>query len=89
MLLDLVSEWAVIVNERAAAERMAELRAEVNEMWFAWSGPAAALPRCMGTRCIAMPRMIAARGTRANEALHFRYGDRLGRARRHACAPAP
>ncbi|HVY93966.1 MAG TPA: DUF3500 domain-containing protein [Bryobacteraceae bacterium] len=44
MLLDLVSEWAGIVHESAAAERMSELKAEVNEMWFAWSGPTTVAP---------------------------------------------
>lgn len=44
MLLDLVSEWAGIVHESAAAERMAELTAEANEMWFAWSGPTTVAP---------------------------------------------
>jgi hypothetical protein len=38
-LLDLVSEWAGIIHESAAAARMAQLRADVNETWFAWSGP--------------------------------------------------
>lgn len=44
MLLDVVSEWAGIVHEKAAAARMAELKAEVNDMWFAWSGPTTANP---------------------------------------------
>jgi len=39
MLLDLISEWADIVHESAAAARMAELKADINETWFAWSGP--------------------------------------------------
>ncbi|HXA50464.1 MAG TPA: DUF3500 domain-containing protein [Candidatus Acidoferrum sp.] len=39
MMLDVVSEWAGIVHESAAAARMAELKAEINDMWFAWSGP--------------------------------------------------
>jgi hypothetical protein len=39
MLLDVISEWAGIVHESAAAARMAELKAEINETWFAWSGP--------------------------------------------------
>lgn len=39
MLLDVVSEWAGIIHETAAAARMAELKAEINDMWFAWSGP--------------------------------------------------
>jgi hypothetical protein len=39
MLLDVISEWANIVHESAAAARMAELKADINETWFAWSGP--------------------------------------------------
>jgi hypothetical protein len=39
MLLDLVSEWAGIVNDQAAAARMAEIKANIAETWLAWSGP--------------------------------------------------
>jgi hypothetical protein len=39
MLLDLIAEWAGIMNESAAAARMAQLKADLNETWFAWSGP--------------------------------------------------
>ena len=39
MLLDVISEWANIVHEGAADARMAELKAEINDTWFAWSGP--------------------------------------------------
>lgn len=39
MLLDLIGEWAGIMNESAVSARMAELRADLNETWFAWSGP--------------------------------------------------
>jgi hypothetical protein len=39
MLLDLAGEWAGIVNDRAAAARMKEIKANVSETWFAWSGP--------------------------------------------------
>jgi hypothetical protein len=39
MLLDLISEWANIIHESAATARMAELKADINETWFAWSGP--------------------------------------------------
>ena len=39
MLLDLISEWAGIVHESAAAARMAEIKADIDETWFAWSGP--------------------------------------------------
>ena len=44
MLLDVVAEWADIVHESAASARMAELKAEVNDMWFAWSGPVTVTP---------------------------------------------
>ncbi len=39
MLLDLIGEWANIMSQSAAASRMAELKADLNETWFAWSGP--------------------------------------------------
>jgi Protein of unknown function (DUF3500) len=44
MLLDLIGEWANIVHESAAAARMAELKAELNDTWFAWSGPTNVTP---------------------------------------------
>jgi hypothetical protein len=44
MLLDLISEWSGIIHESAAATRMAELKADINESWFAWSGPITATP---------------------------------------------
>ena len=44
MLLDLISEWADIIHESAAAARMAELKADINGTWFAWSGPTSATP---------------------------------------------
>ena len=44
MLLDVISEWAGIIHESAAAARMAELKADINDTWFAWSGPTTADP---------------------------------------------
>jgi hypothetical protein len=44
MLLDVISEWAGIVHETAAAARMAELKADLADTWFAWSGPVTAEP---------------------------------------------
>ncbi len=44
MLLDLVSEWAGIVHETAAAARLAELKADIQQTWFAWSGPTTVTP---------------------------------------------
>jgi hypothetical protein len=38
-LLELISQWAGIVNEAYAAPRMAEIRAELPDTYFAWSGP--------------------------------------------------
>jgi hypothetical protein len=39
MLLDLAREWAGIANDALAAPRMEELRANLPETYFAWSGP--------------------------------------------------
>jgi hypothetical protein len=44
MLLDLIAEWAAIVHDSAAAARMAEIKAAINETWFAWSGPTTVEP---------------------------------------------
>lgn len=39
MLLDVIAEWSGIIHEGAASARMAELKADLDETWFAWSGP--------------------------------------------------
>jgi len=39
MLLDLISEWTGIIEADAAAARMTEMKADIDQMWFAWSGP--------------------------------------------------
>ena len=39
MLLDIVREWAGIMNDAFAASRMAEIRANLPQTYFAWSGP--------------------------------------------------
>ena len=44
LLLDVISEWASIAHDSAASARMVQLKADINEMWFAWSGPAAVAP---------------------------------------------
>src|ERR1700758_4135904 len=44
MLLDVISEWAGIIHESAAAARMAQLKADINETWVSWSGPTTAAP---------------------------------------------
>jgi hypothetical protein len=44
MLLDLIAEWAGIVHDSAAVARMADIKAGLNETWFAWSGPTTVEP---------------------------------------------
>jgi hypothetical protein len=39
MLLDLVREWAGIMNDAFAEPRMAEIQANLAQTYFAWSGP--------------------------------------------------
>ena len=38
-LLDLAREWVGILNDEAASAKMAEVKANLPETWFAWSGP--------------------------------------------------
>jgi len=54
MLLDVISEWAGIVHESASTARMAELKAEIADTWFAWSGP---VDGTMGTNIAAYYRI--------------------------------
>lgn len=49
MLLDLISEWTGIVHESAAAARMKEIKAGLDETWFAWSGPTTVIAGRNGT----------------------------------------
>ncbi|HWY88136.1 MAG TPA: DUF3500 domain-containing protein [Gemmataceae bacterium] len=39
MLLELVAEWSGIIHDTAAAEKMIEIKANLADTWFAWSGP--------------------------------------------------
>ncbi|MBI4622392.1 MAG: DUF3500 domain-containing protein [Verrucomicrobia bacterium] len=39
MLLDLIKEWVGIVNDSAAAAKMAEIQTKLADTYFAWSGP--------------------------------------------------
>lgn len=39
MLLELAREWVGILNDEAAAAKIAEIKANLPETWFAWSGP--------------------------------------------------
>jgi hypothetical protein len=40
----LIGEWAGIINESAAKARMAEVKADLAETWFAWSGTTSVRP---------------------------------------------
>jgi hypothetical protein len=44
MLLDIISEWTSIARESAATARMAEIKADIKDTWFAWSGPTTVAP---------------------------------------------
>jgi len=39
MLLDMISEWADIVEDASAVARMEEIKAGLEDTYFAWSGP--------------------------------------------------
>jgi Protein of unknown function (DUF3500) len=41
MLLSVISQWAGIVNDTYAKPRLAEIHADLNATYFAWSGPTA------------------------------------------------
>ena len=41
MLLDVIAEWTSILTAPYADARMRELKADLNETYFAWSGPTA------------------------------------------------
>jgi hypothetical protein len=44
MLLQVIAEWAGIMNDAMASARMAQLKSELNDTWFAWSGPSDSQP---------------------------------------------
>jgi Protein of unknown function (DUF3500) len=39
LLLEVIGEWVGIMNASSAAMRMNQLKADLSETWFAWSGP--------------------------------------------------
>lgn len=41
MLVDLIAEWATILNDEAAAAKLQEVRAAIAQTWFAWAGSTA------------------------------------------------
>jgi uncharacterized protein DUF3500 len=39
LLLELIAEWSGIIHDAAAAEKLNEIKANLADTWFAWSGP--------------------------------------------------
>lgn len=39
LLLEVVAEWSGIIHDAAATEKMNEIKANLADTWFAWSGP--------------------------------------------------
>jgi len=39
LLLELVAEWSGIIHDAAATQKLNEIKANLSETWFAWSGP--------------------------------------------------
>jgi hypothetical protein len=44
MLLQVIAEWVGIMNDAMASARMAQLKSDLNDTWFAWSGPSDSQP---------------------------------------------
>ena len=74
-LLDLIAEWASIANDRFARARMADLGADLDATWFAWSGPTTVEAAKNGTAYyrIQGPKLVieyAPQGERGDPSLH-------------------
>ena len=86
MLWDLVTEWAGIMNDAFAESRMEELRASLNDTYFAWSGPttngSAAYFRVQGPTLVIE---YAPAGQRGSHPHHLSRSDQ--RLRSEVCAP--
>ena len=54
MLLDVITEWSGILAEPYASARLDQMRADLNDIYFAWSGPTDAQ---MGTNITAYYRI--------------------------------
>jgi len=39
LLLELIAEWSDIIHDSAAAEKMKEIKGNLADTWFTWSGP--------------------------------------------------
>ena len=92
MLLDVAREWVGILNDEAAAAKMAEIKANLPETWFAWSGPttqgSAAYFRIQGPTLLIEYSPQRLRGSGGLDTTHIHtiyrdptndYGERLGK----------
>lgn len=83
MMLDLMSEWTGIVHDSAAGARMQEITADLDDTWFAWSGPTTAAVGKNGTAYyrIQGPKLVieyAPQGQRGGDPsmhIHTMYRD--------------
>jgi hypothetical protein len=90
MLLDLIGEWAGIVNEVYAGPRMTELKAGLSDTYFAWSGSqthepgknGAAYYRIQGPRVIIefSPQAVGGDATMHVHTVYRNPADSYGRA---------
>jgi hypothetical protein len=55
MLVNVISQWAGIVNDSYAKARMAEIEADLNQTYFAWSGPITHQPGKNGSLLLPHP----------------------------------
>lgn len=90
-LMDVITEWAGIINDAYAAPRLAEIRAGLDQTWFAWSGPTTHEPDRNGSSYyrIQGPRLLiefSPQGVGGDPTLHVhtvyrdptnRYGSRF------------
>jgi hypothetical protein len=78
-LLEVVHEWVGILNDEAAAAKMAEIKAGLSETWFAWSGPttkgSAAYYRIQGPTLLIEFSPQRGRGGLDTEHIHTIYCD--------------
>ena len=60
LLLNVISQWAGIVNDAYAKTRMSEIQADLNDTYFAWSGPVTHTPGRNGSSYyrIQGPRLV-------------------------------
>ncbi len=92
MLLDLISQWAGIANDRYAAARMEEIKAGLDDTWLAWSGPITVEPGKNGTAYyrIQGPKLVIEYAPQHGEDhVHTMYRDPTNDYGRAFIAPAP